>query len=217
MNENEELKDKVQGLEIAIDNLPEKDKGFAKSLIDSSKRNGSLSPKQVYWVQVLLDRALGKEKVPEVAQVGNFAGVYALFTKAKQKLKYPKIFLAVGNTPIVLSIAGQKSKVPNVINVAGEGDFYQRAWYGRVLEDGSWQKGKSALTDAEKVEELLKSLSRNPSKTAKEYGKLTGRCCFCSKVLSDEKSTAAGYGPICAEHFGLKNEWKAAQPVLAAA
>ena len=28
-------------------------------------------------------------------------------------------------------------------------------------------------------------------------------CCFCNRALEDERSTAVGYGPICAGHFGL--------------
>lgn len=33
---------------------------------------------------------------------------------------------------------------------------------------------------------------------AKAFGALYGTCCVCSRVLTDEKSIAAGIGPICA-------------------
>jgi hypothetical protein len=36
---------------------------------------------------------------------------------------------------------------------------------------------------------------------AKEYGKLYGVCCACSRDLTDEKSIAAGIGPVCARKF----------------
>lgn len=36
---------------------------------------------------------------------------------------------------------------------------------------------------------------------AKEYGKITGVCCRCGKVLTDPKSVEAGIGPICAGRF----------------
>lgn len=212
MNERE---DKVAALEIVFPNLSAKDKVFAGSLIDQAKKR-PLSDKQVYWVGVLLERALGKDekKEPEVVKVGDFSGVYGLFQKAKQKLKFPKIHLLVENVPVVLAMSGSKAKVPNAINVMGEGSFETRAWYGRVMSDGAWVKGLKPQEGAGKVEEVLKALSRNPAKAAKEYGKLTGRCCFCNAQLSDEKSTAAGFGPTCAENFGLKQQWKDAQPVL---
>jgi hypothetical protein len=35
------------------------------------------------------------------------------------------------------------------------------------------------------------------------YGHRTGACVFCSHPIDDERSLAAGYGPICAGNFGL--------------
>ena len=50
---------------------------------------------------------------------------------------------------------------------------------------------------------VLRELSENPIETAAAHGKLTGRCCFCHRRLSDVRSTGMGYGPQCAESFGL--------------
>lgn len=36
---------------------------------------------------------------------------------------------------------------------------------------------------------------------AKEYGKVTGTCCQCGRLLTNEESIAAGIGPICATKF----------------
>lgn len=36
---------------------------------------------------------------------------------------------------------------------------------------------------------------------AAEWGRLYGSCCKCGTILTDEKSIAAGIGPICAEGF----------------
>jgi hypothetical protein len=36
---------------------------------------------------------------------------------------------------------------------------------------------------------------------AKEFGVLYGTCCVCGRTLTDEKSIAAGIGPICAKKF----------------
>jgi hypothetical protein len=211
---NAEDKDKVDALEIALVNLSAKDQVFAKSLVEQAGKRG-LSFNQMFWVQKLLDRSLNKEQAPAPVQVGNFAGVYSLFTKAKEKLKFPKIYMQVDGTPVVLSLSGQKAKVKGVINVAGVGDFGSRAWYGRVMQDGTWQRGMKPVEGTEKVESLLKAMSRNPAKAAKEFGVLTGRCCFCGHSLKDEHSTAAGFGPVCATKWGLASEWKKATGVLA--
>lgn len=210
----EELKDKVEALEIVMQNLSAKDQEFAKSLTDFYKRKATLSPKQEYWVQVLLDRSMNKEKKPEDKQVGNFNGVYALFAKAKQKLKFPKIWLEVKGKPIVLSMAGEKSKNPGIINVTDGGSFGNNRWYGRVQVDGTWTRGMKTYEEQTEVEQLLKAMSRHPAQAAKEYGQITGRCCFCGKHLKDEHSTAAGFGPQCAKQWGLADAWKKATGIL---
>src|SRR6185436_1560785 len=35
------------------------------------------------------------------------------------------------------------------------------------------------------------------------HGHTTGNCSFCARDLTDPRSTSVGYGPICAQHFGL--------------
>lgn len=209
--------DKVMALDLVLDLLPSvKDKVFAASLVDQGNAK-ALSPKQMYWVETLTARALGKAKAAvevEKVDVGSMEGLVSLFNKAKAKLKFPKLYLAVDSVPVVVSMAGEKSKAPGTINVAGEGDFESRAWYGRVDISGTWTKGKKVYAEQSSVESLLKALSRNPAKAAKEFGKLTGKCCFCGLPLSDEHSTAAGFGPTCAKNWGLTAEYKAATSVL---
>lgn len=38
---------------------------------------------------------------------------------------------------------------------------------------------------------------------AAAFGKLVGRCCFCSHAIDTPESTQAGYGPVCAAKYGL--------------
>ena len=53
------------------------------------------------------------------------------------------------------------------------------------------------------VANALIALANDPAKAASDYGHLTGTCCFCNRGLTDERSVSVGYGPICAQHFGL--------------
>jgi hypothetical protein len=143
--------------------------------------------------------------------VGSFSGVIALFAKASASgLKFPKITLLCEGKVIRLSVAGARSKTPGSVTIAGEGVFPNREWYGRVSPDGAWIPARGAAALAAPLTALLTEFAANPAAVAKAHGKLTGNCCFCNKVLGkgkDKRSIGVGYGPDCAENYGLKAEW----------
>jgi len=133
--------------------------------------------------------------------VGNLSGLIALFNAAHDHLKYPKIrLIAPSGQVVVLSVAGSKSQYPGTILVVDEGRYPDNKYFGRLFPDGRWQQGRAATQE---VLDLVARLARDPAKVASEYGRLTGNCCFCRKALSDERSTAVGYGGTCAKHFDL--------------
>ena len=49
----------------------------------------------------------------------------------------------------------------------------------------------------------LTAAHRLNAEQAAQLGHLTGRCVFCSRKLTDDRSTEVGYGPICADREGL--------------
>lgn len=53
-----------------------------------------------------------------------------------------------------------------------------------------------------KIRELTPDMVVSPEQAA-QFGKLYGICCFCSRTLTDERSIGVGYGPRCAERYGL--------------
>jgi hypothetical protein len=65
------------------------------------------------------------------------------------------------------------------------------------------------------VQDVLTRLAADPAKVASELGHLTGHCIFCETPLNDPRSTAVGYGPICAKKFHLP--WDAAKDARKAA
>lgn len=190
------------------------DAKFASDLIASFKKYKKLTPKQEPWVGKLIERATAPAPAPvATVNVGGFNGVIALFNAAKGHLKYPKITLSCLGKPVTLAVAGNMSKAPGTINVMGEGKYPDREWFGRVTPDGQWSPAKSVSAEMlTALTALLTEFSSNPAGVAKAHGKLTGNCCFCNKALfgEDGKSVAAGFGPVCAEHYGLKTEWKLA-------
>jgi hypothetical protein len=194
------------------------DKAFVESLLKAHATKG-LTLKQSFWFGKMAGKHGGKpqeEAAPVPAPiVGQFEGVYTLFAKAKEHLKFPKINLKLADgSSVVLSMAGPKSKKPGVINVTNGGKFKAPGskWYGRVNTDGSMETPGSHAPEFEEVKAVLKSLAAEPAKVAAEHGKLSGHCCFCNHKLTDkDKSTAVGYGPTCAKNFGLYAEWKAGE------
>lgn len=60
----------------------------------------------------------------------------------------------------------------------------------QLIEGHFEYKGKKPLS-------FIKAEHRMTLDEAKEYGKVTGTCCVCAAKLTNEKSIAAGIGPVC--------------------
>lgn len=131
--------------------------------------------------------------------VGSLARIVAMFAKAAEHLKYPAIVL----DGIRISVAGERAREPGSLTVttADKGDDGRRAYLGRVTRAGVFEPARTVSPWP--IVDQLRAFAENPERVAGDYGRLHGACCFCRKALSDERSTAVGYGPICADHFGL--------------
>lgn len=177
-------------------NVSLKNGGSKPVIVGQAK--GSQYGKFVYSV------AQAPKQAAATASVGNLGGVLGLFEKAKQHLKFPAIVLSVPaiNETIRVNVAGAQAKVPgslNVVSYTQDDKYGRKLWYGRVLQNGTFEQRSPAPAIAER----LAAFAADPVKIASEHGKLTGRCCFCNIALTDERSTAVGYGPICAQHYDL--------------
>jgi hypothetical protein len=191
-------------LATVLGQLPAKDLEFAQSLIKNATRYGA-SPNQAKWIDVLTRRAKGETYQPHQrpqVQVGDLGKVIALFDKAREHLAYPKVLLRVGDRVVKLSVAGEKAKVPGSLNVASEGRYGEAIWYGRITRDGKFAPSKDGQA-FQGLAEALQAFAKDPAGVAAEYGRWRGACCFCARQLDDERSTAVGYGPTCADNFGL--------------
>ena len=206
------LSESVATLSTLLPALKANDAKFASDLIASFKKYGGLTSKQEPWIGKLIARASVPVSAPApVVNVGGFAGVVALFNKAKESgLKFPKIRLMLNGTMLILSVNGPKSKGPGFVSISGEGVYPNRPYFGRVSPAGEFTPFKGGLAG---LTDLLSELASNPARVAKDHGKLTGNCCFCNKEVGkgkEKRSVLAGFGPDCAENYGLKAEWLAA-------
>lgn len=199
------MQEAVAVLKQHIAALPMKDRTFAQSLVDQFAKKQSLSDKQLFWVEKLASKAQGIPDFTEATvNVGEFNGVIELFAKAAANLKYPAIALNLPNgQPIKLKVLGQLSKHAGSVSVSDGGPYGSNKWYGRVSKDGVWFPGGDATPIKDDLVSILTKLAKSPAPVAAAYGKLSGHCCFCMSPLTDPKSTAVGYGKICAQQWGL--------------
>lgn len=197
----------------AAHRLAQMDIMFGNTLLRKKRQYGSLSADQWAWVHKLVVDELHPPQ-PQVAEIGSMAGVIALFERAKQALKYPKIHLRVPATgqDVCLSVAGSGSKYPGTVIVTDGGRFGANKFFGRISTDGRFSESLSAR--AAGLEDLLREFASRPAEVASAHGKLTGQCAFCNTKLSDPRSTAIGIGPVCAKNYGLLDQWKHADSLL---
>ncbi len=156
---------------------------FASSLLNGQyglMKRGSLSENQVAAVRKNLDKA--KDFPVSDLDISGLKGYFAV---------------PDGDTRLKLCIRhkGKQSRLNGWIFVDDGAAYGSRQTYGKQApEAGSKYVGQ--------VQDALREILKNPLEAQVAYGKLTGTCGHCGKILEDPKSVAAGIGPICAAKYG---------------
>lgn len=172
-----------------IPQMSPRDQNFASSLLSAMQSSRGLSDKQAYWVNTLAQRVTNP-KAPETGIT--LEPLAVMMRRAKNAgLQHPKVSLAYEGMTFTLSLAGAASANAGHIYVKIDGDYA-----GKVSPQGEF-RGKDLAVPG------LRHFAADPAKAATEYGRLTGCCSFCRQPLRDERSTAVGYGPVCAKKFGM--------------
>lgn len=192
MSTQQELRDLIRSGHVASSN-------FAHSIANT----GRISEKQQYWIDKLVSEGQAKRdgvNQPKPTTTLVLEPLAQFFANAAQHLKYPKIQLRHQDQIVMIKRAGQKSKHSGSLMMS-DGTGYGGKYFGKIDTTG----GVFLTKQGEQADliPLLTALANNPAEIAAEHGKLTGNCCFCLKDLTDERSTSVGYGPICADHWGL--------------
>lgn len=171
------------------------------------RTGGFASEKQRDFALKLIAWSQPREQAPAAAPIavaeGAVSRVRRLFDTAKANgLKFPKIRLqAADGEKLVIGEAGPNSRYRGALMLTDGQPFGSNKFFGRI--EGTSLMPAPAMSPS--VQALIEALGDNPERVAEAYGRLTGNCCFCSRALSDGRSVAMGYGPVCAEKFGL--EW----------
>ena len=199
--------DQIHVLEANLDKLPPHDRTFADSMLKQFGKKGQLSGKQWAYIEKLAKKAVGDPGAETLDQVEipGFTAVFAMLQQAKKHLQHPRLTLHVPEVGhLQLYVATAASKYAGAMLLTDGKPFGQNIWYGRIDPAGLWTP-PPALDQATSmaIYDLLVELAADPVGTTAANGKLGGRCVFCSLKLTDPKSIAAGYGPVCAQHWNL--------------
>jgi len=150
---------------------------FAGSLLAKGTRFGSLTDGQLN--AVLTNLAEGK-------QTDDPASALDLSPLRKGYYAVPD-----GDTRLKVAIRrpGKNSRWLGWTFVDDGAEYGNRKSYGKQAPDGTY-KGS--------IQSQLEAIIADPDAAMIAYGKLTGTCGMCGRLLEDEESVAAGIGPVCA-------------------
>lgn len=174
---------------------------FASSLLDQVKKRGDLSPKQLQAVYQSIAReedwAKQREQKATQTQIDmtDLLNRFALALKAG--IKRPK----VNTGDLLFSLAPAHGHNAGCVYVKGEKDAYgDRPYLGKITPEGKFFAGRGVEDD---VKQRIAEVGSDVVGSAKAHGAQHGNCCFCSRDLTTDESVSNGYGPICADRYGL--------------
>ena len=121
--------------------------------------------------------------------------IFTLFNRAAETLRYPAINLRRKNGDKLRIYLATKGYI--AIKLNGE-------YIGKLpAADKNIILYDSPLFNHNELMNELEAFMEQPISEGALQGREYGRCCFCNRELDNEGSIFHGYGPICAEKWGL--------------
>lgn len=206
MSNWEQLKSDAQFLRDNVARAHERDQEFIRSLLAQFEDRG-LSQKQEYWVGEMATRLRKRLNAQDAQQssqrvADSLAPIAKLFATAQTHLKRPFVLISSDAGQLRLKVVTQGQNA-GCVYVYRDGPYEDRDYWGKVTQDGRYVPSREIGSEQTAVAEALRLFAKDPAGAAARFGRSTGACCFCGKTLTDERSVAVGYGPICADHYGL--------------
>lgn len=178
---------------------------LASDLCQKFRKWGSFTPGQRQLVLKLIEEgalAAVQADTKKGAAKLDLGGINKLFDNAKASgMKRMALrFRDEAGDGFSVSPAKADSRNPGCLYVKSAGGTY----LGKIDKDGNFAGANYGASEhAARAQAALIEFNKDPIKQAKAYGFETGNCCFCGLLLTDERSVTAGYGPVCAERWGL--------------
>lgn len=176
---------------------------FAASLVQQFDAGRSLSDRQLSAARAMLDKmavnAKSKAAAAEAASVVDLSRVHEMFRVVLDNgAKRPNF--RFGDLRL-----GFWDVMPDAVFVKREGEKVGR------IEGGKYLPKNVSAVDARAIADKLRECANDPLAAAIKYGRDTGECACCGKLLVNDKvpdsdgltSVQRGVGPICARKWGL--------------
>lgn len=188
--------------------ISKRDEDFVSSLLDYFSKRGFWSEKQSACVERLLERyatqAAAKAAPQETVRA---AALFEMFASATQTLKFPSIKYTTKMETFRLWIS---TKDGSTLVIANNKHKPERRIFATVHNEPFgkqypifWQETFQRHPQFAELSMLVRAFIENPVEQAKLSGIAFSHCCFCGLELTDGRSVAAGYGPICAAKWNL--------------
>tara|TARA_R110000803_G_scaffold107958_4_gene176150 strand:- start:4253 stop:5266 length:1014 start_codon:yes stop_codon:yes gene_type:complete len=218
------LTNSIALLKSNIDQLSDRSKSFAESLIKQAERKGSLSPKQMPYLDSLIADAVKSASRPkpvatpkpvnENFTVSGFEAVTEMMTAThdnglqicRLRLHTPKGQIVFKSATRSVRTGGWGTPATRVMNEYIKVEM-NGVELGAINRDTSVAGFRTLqgrrFTHYKSVESDIDAFRQDPIGVMTAMGKKTGNCCFCGRDLTDNRSTAHGYGPVCAKRYSL--------------
>jgi hypothetical protein len=170
---------------------------FARDLL-AGARARKLSKNQIAWLHWLATEATkAPVVVPRVGPGARYPQTAQLLWAAGHAGKlYPKLKMRTQPTDGAAAVEYTLKLRTSGEIVILQGDSYA----GRIAADACAFLAPRYEQD---VRALLEAVEASPAEFARQHGVATGRCMFCGRLLATKESRFAGYGPDCADKFGM--------------
>ena len=190
---------------------------FNKSMFLSSVREkffqyGSVTPNQAKAVvdaytklSHKVDYTKGKPPEAEERLEGSLAPMLVMFQFAAKHIKKPKIGVRVSTGELLRIKQAHGERWKGWFAITEYHGTIGNGWVAMLSPEGDWVPNRRHADQSfvQRAKQTVEQFLVDPVQAATAYGNQIGHCCFCSKELTDERSKAVGYGPVCASHFHL--------------
>lgn len=202
-----------QAAEYLRDNLGRvrpSSRNFAESILRAAYSPNGASDRQWEFIHKLAAELVGVV-TPVADEVCSVPRVYNLLTNALNAgIQKATIRLSLPDNMgrVIIRISAKSRRVfvndrDREYTNPKTGDV-RKVTYGEIAPSAVFEPSRYAKPEFVKaVRVALTAFEENPAKAASLEGHATGNCCFCGRHLDNAASVKAGYGPICAERYGL--------------
>jgi hypothetical protein len=173
---------------------------FAAKMLEVVTKGRALSENQLAAVQRCVARDAERARTREAERVAresaarpiDMAKITEAFGRAASILRFPR--LRVAGVIFALPSRSTEARANGIVYAKSEAGTY----LGKIT-GGRFVRSRECTDEQER---MVLEAAVDPQEAAIRYGRLTGNCACCGRLLSAEDSLGRGIGPICAENFG---------------